>query len=77
MNVDVETELEHILAQANILVQDFSPELLGAVGLRQFTLGARKGFHAEREATSECRSKETLAMGPLGVFHVAVKRCHF
>ena len=76
MNIDDKAEVDRILAQADILVPDSSPELLGAVGLPQFTLYAYRRFHPESGATAECGSKMTLARGPLRVFHVPVKRRH-
>ena len=77
MNINDEAEVDRILAQVDILVPGSSPELLGAVGLPQFTLYAQRRFGPERGATAECGSKETLARGPLCVFHLAVKRYHF
>ena len=73
MNVDNKAKVHCILVQADKLVQDSSPELLGAVGLPQFTLYAQRGFHLKRGAMAECGSKETLARGPpTRVFRVAV-----
>ena len=53
MNIDDKAEGDRILAQADILVQDSSSELLGAVGLPEFMLYARRGFHPERGAMAE------------------------
>ena len=38
MNVDDEVEVDQALLQADILVPDSLPQLLGAVGLPQYTL---------------------------------------
>ena len=80
MNVDNEVEVDRILAQTNLLVPDSLTEVLGAVGLPQYTLYAKRGWHPERGATVECGSEEPLSTGPLRVFQVAmgadVKRCH-
>ena len=72
MNVNNEAEVDCILVQADILVPESSPELLGAVGLPQFTLYAQGGWHPAKGAMAECGSKGTLARGPLHVFYVAM-----
>ena len=54
MNVDDEVEVDRILAQTDILVPGSSPELLGAVGLPQYTLYAQRGWHSKRRETAEC-----------------------
>ena len=64
MNADDEAKVDCIQAQADKLIQDSSPELLGAVGLPQFMLYAQRGFHLKRGAMAECGLKETLARGP-------------
>ena len=66
MNVDDQVEVGCILAQTDLLVSDFLTELLGAVGLPHYTLYAKRGWHPERGATTECRSEEALSRGPLG-----------
>ena len=71
MNVSNEIEVGRILVQADILVPDSSPKLLGAVGLPQFTLYVQRGWHPERGATAECELEGTLARDPLRVFHLA------
>ena len=81
MNVDDEVEVDRILAQTNLLVPDSLTEVLGAVGLPQYTLYAKRGWHPERGATAECGLEvEALSRGLFRVFHVAmsvnVKRCH-
>ena len=76
MNIDDEAEVDLILVKAYILVPDSSPKLLGAIGLQRFTLYAQRGWHPERGGTAKSGLKETLARGPLCVFHMAVKRCH-
>ena len=80
MNIDDEVKVDHILAQADKLVPDSSPELLGAVGLPQFALYAQKRWHPKRGVTAECGSEGTLSRGLLHVFHVALrvdaKCCH-
>ena len=80
MNVDSETEVNCILPQADILVPDSSPELLGAVGLPQYTLYVQKGWHLERGAMAKWGLDETLSKGPLHVLYMAmgidVKRCY-
>ena len=43
MNVDKEVEVDRILVQADILIPDSSPELLGAVGLPQYIRYMRRG----------------------------------
>ena len=87
-NVDNEAEVDRILVQADILVPDSPPELLGAVGLSHFVLYMyiymQGGWHRERGATEECGPEGTLARNLLCVFHVAmgmdihvpVKCCH-
>ena len=70
MNVDDKVKVDHILAQADVpvLIQDSSPELLGAVGLPQFTEYVRKERrHPKRGTLAECGSEGTLARGPLRV----------
>ena len=58
MNIDV--EVDRILVQADVLVPDYSPELLGVVKLPQYTLYVRWGWHPERGALAECGSEETF-----------------
>ena len=80
MNVDNEDKGGCILLQTDILVPDSLTEVLGTVGLLQYMLFAKRGWHLKRGTVAECGSEETLYRGPLRVFHVAmgvdVKRCH-
>ena len=47
--MNVEDEVDCILAQADIFVPDSSPEKMGTAVLPQFTLYAQKGWHATGE----------------------------
>ena len=63
--------MDHILAQADLLIPDCSPELLGAVGLPQYMPYEQRGWHIEKGPMAECRPEETFpCRGPLGVFQV-------
>ena len=50
MNVDDEAEVDCILAQADILIPDFSPEKLVAVGLPEFMLYTQRGWQQRLSA---------------------------
>ena len=69
MNVDDEDEVDCILAQADILVPDSSPEKMGTAGLPQFTLYAQKGWHAPRQGNnSRVQTERDSCQGSLCVF---------
>ena len=72
MNIDDKVKVDRILAQADILVPDSSPELLGAVGLSQYTLYAQRGWHSERGLIMAERQLEETFHKSLCVFLVAM-----
>ena len=80
MNVDDEAEMDRILAHADIIISDSSPELLGAIRarLRQFPLHAQRGWHSGKQQLSA--NRRGLLTRVLPVFHMAtrldVKCCH-
>ena len=51
MTVDDKVEVGRILAPTDIFVPDSLTEVLGAVGLPQYTLYAKRGRHSERGTT--------------------------
>ena len=59
MNVDDKVEVGRILEQTDSLT-----EVLGAIGLPQYMLYVRRGWHPERGATAEYVSEEALSRGP-------------
>ena len=69
MNVNDEAEVDCILAQADILVPDSLPNLLGAVGLSQCTLYMQRGWSLARGATAKCRLEGTLPGAPPCLTH--------
>ena len=64
INVDEAVDVVRTLTQTDILVPGSLPELLGAVGLSQYTLYEKTGWHRERGAMADCRSYR-CRKGPL------------